>query len=479
MKQERMKDAMKDTFSKLELSENAKEEVWEQIAEKIGHSNGKKSGRIQKVLIKTAAVVLVVVLLFAGINKLSAGKLAEAVTGFWRADKNSSKVLQETTDYHVMLDSVYAPELWECTQKRIVFAGTFGVVIYDRTKEQVTGTINLSKTDNNYFNADTLQTKYLLEKDSLWVYHCKNGKPAGRCYQYDLSACGSAKNRQIVSLKPVTSQKAQSDLETKRKEQQKGKYTDTWNRFENRVAVFDKKYFSEKAIKQQLQDGKTADTCLVLEWNAKDDSYRIYLYMQDRKEKALKKEKLSIQASVTEKKQIKYPKYSVASKKKLENAVIDCFYNDPVLYEGCMYQAYKYASSVETGKGDFAIPVYKIISVKKHKKQVKLLGEFTWYCFAVSDQTVYVSNSGGGVGVMYMTKEEQRYRVTKMVHPRDGAYFIEDLLRLFDQDKKAVDRLLAMNSRDVLQKELKEYVRKNDLAIHSYKAFGWDPVKLR
>ena len=42
MKQERMKDAMKDTFSKLELSENAKEEVWEQIAEKIEHSNGKK-----------------------------------------------------------------------------------------------------------------------------------------------------------------------------------------------------------------------------------------------------------------------------------------------------------------------------------------------------------------------------------------------------------------------------------------------------
>ena len=31
MKQERMKDAMKDTFSKLELSENAKEEVWEHI----------------------------------------------------------------------------------------------------------------------------------------------------------------------------------------------------------------------------------------------------------------------------------------------------------------------------------------------------------------------------------------------------------------------------------------------------------------
>jgi len=39
--------------------------------------------------------------------------------------------------------------------------------------------------------------------------------------------------------------------------------------------------------------------------------------------------------------------------------------------------------------------------------------------------------------------------------------------------------LLAMNSQDVLQKELKEYVRKNNLAINSYKAFGWDPVKLR
>ena len=69
--------------------------------------------------------------------------------------------------------------------------------------------------------------------------------------------------------------------------------------------------------------------------------------------------------------------------------------------------------------------------------------------------------------------------MTKMVHPRDGAYFKEDLLKLFDRDKKAVDRLLARNSQEVLQKELKEYVKKNDLAINSYKAFGWDPVKLR
>lgn len=66
MKQERVKNAMKDTFSKLELSENVKEEVWEQIAEKIEHSDRKKSGRIQKVLIKTAAAVLVVVLLLPG-----------------------------------------------------------------------------------------------------------------------------------------------------------------------------------------------------------------------------------------------------------------------------------------------------------------------------------------------------------------------------------------------------------------------------
>lgn len=50
--------------------------------------------------------------------------------------------------------------------------------------------------------------------------------------------------------------------------------------------------------------------------------------------------------------------------------------------------------------------------------------------------------------------------MTKMVHPRDGAYFKEDLLKLFDRDKKAVDRLLAMNSQEVLQKELKEYVKK-------------------
>ena len=100
----------------------------------------------------------------------------EAISGLWQTDESSQKIVTEMTDYHVRLDSVYAPEILECTEKRLIFAGSFGLVIYDRQSERVSATIDLQKIESNHFNADTLQTRFLIQGDELVIYNLQNKK---------------------------------------------------------------------------------------------------------------------------------------------------------------------------------------------------------------------------------------------------------------------------------------------------------------
>ncbi len=114
--------------------------------------------------------------LFGTINGVSHGGLVEAISGLWQTDESSQKIVTEMTDYHVRLDSVYAPEILECTEKRLIFAGSFGLVIYDRQSERVSATIDLQKIESNHFNADTLQTRFLIQGDELVIYNLQNKK---------------------------------------------------------------------------------------------------------------------------------------------------------------------------------------------------------------------------------------------------------------------------------------------------------------
>ena len=109
--------------------------------------------------------------LFGTINGVSHGGLVEAISGLWQTDESSQKIVTEMTDYHVRLDSVYAPKILECTEKRLIFAGSFGLVIYDRQSERVSATIDLQKIESNHFNADTLQTRFLIQGDELVIYN--------------------------------------------------------------------------------------------------------------------------------------------------------------------------------------------------------------------------------------------------------------------------------------------------------------------
>lgn len=465
------KDELKQAFGGLEPTEELTKEVWTRVEKNMETVKKRKVSKI----VKAAAVVLIAAGLLGGINGLSENKLVEALVSFWHVDKESQSILKDMTDYHVMVDTVYAPKLLEYTDQRIIFAGNFGVVVYNRQKQQVAATINLAKIHSNYFNAETLSTQFIVDGNKLYVYNCKKGKTYGNYYCYDLTAGGKEENTQVVSLEPVEIKEASQSMETKRKETQKGKYEETWQQFKNPSQTFDTKMYSEESL-QVEEKGKKKDVCLVLDRKVGASEYKVFVFKQDHQTGKIEKEKLAVEASTAGREKKNYPRYKVDNEKSIEAAIVKCFYENPSMYEGYVYKGKEQYSQVEERRCDVAIPVIKITGEKKQGKKVKVMGAFYWYGLVVSGKTLYESDGDGSVAVINLKKTKNGYQVESVVRPRDGAYRLMDLESMFGRETKAIDQ--AMNV-DLSPHILKKYVEQNKLDFDEYKAFGEDPKKIR
>ena len=107
------KDELKQAFGGLEPTEELTKEVWTRVEKNMETVKKRKVSKI----VKAAAVVLIAAGLLGGINGLSENKLVEALVSFWHVDKESQSILKDMTDYHVMVDTVYAPKLLEYTDQ--------------------------------------------------------------------------------------------------------------------------------------------------------------------------------------------------------------------------------------------------------------------------------------------------------------------------------------------------------------------------
>lgn len=470
----------KEVFYDMKLPEQAKQEVWGNLEGIINEGTNKKSIRKKRVwrrkLGKVAAVFLIIGGIFGILNGASGGRLAEAISGLWKTNGSSQKIVTEMTDYHVRLDSVYAPEIISCTDKRLIFAGSFGLVIYDRQKSQVTGTIDLQKIDSNYFNADTLQTRFLLQGDELIVYNLQNKKVYGKSYCYNLLQCNQ---KEIVSLVPDSTHKAQEILERKWKKKNEGKYVDTFDIEPQEISLYKDKegLYSEKAYISMKNNVATV-VWLVLEKEKSGNNYQIYLCRKKGGKGAVAKEKLHIQASENKEKKTQLNQYEELGGSEMKKAIVRTFYENPSLYEGCVYQGKEEYDKVEFGDCDVVIPIIKITGTNKKKDTAKVIGQFYWYGFSLSGNTLYEAQSGGGVAVMFLKKENGSYQVKKVVRPRDGGLLQKDLAKLYGSDEKAVSAAAEDSIADEVVKTLRAYVQQNQLDIKYYKAFGWDPEKI-
>lgn len=299
------KNQIKKAFLLLEPSAQVQEDIWNKIEKQIdeptvgrmikseNRKRTKEKGYYRKVFLKAAAFLVLAVGILGAIDRMNGGKMMEVLANFWKVDKDSQHVVQKMTDYHVKVDTAYAPELLEDTKERIIFAGTFGVVIYDQERGRVEGTIDLDKIQSNFFGTETLKTRFIVDGDNLYIYNCQEGKPYGKYYRYDLGMCkGNLKKKEISSLSPVETKKVTENLEKQRKKSQR--YKTTWEQFSNAEKIFEGKIYSEKCLRTKVKNGGIQNSCLVLKKNAGTSKYQMYIYRQNQNTKKITKDKLYV-----------------------------------------------------------------------------------------------------------------------------------------------------------------------------------------
>jgi len=524
------KENMKAIFSKIRLSDSERVRIWGSIERKIPQRerNGQKSGqddfyylygrRKGRTALKVAAVVGVVVIGGFNIaNFATGGRLAEAMANIWNISRESREIITAATDFHVRLDSVYAPELIEYSDDRIIFGGSFGLLVYDRKEKRVTGTVNLEEIGCNYFNADTKITHFLVEGDRLSVYNLKippevrtaasmgeglddtGLKAEDTCYEYDLSACGQGEEKSVVQLKPEKITKDGRSAEERWQEKVLGIRKDTFQSFEDVDTQFEGRTYSEYSLLCGDENtGGKEYAALVLGGTGKDGQggntgYSIWIYRQNVNTKAVEKEKLELKVSFQGDFEPldgqtvdmeRLPEFEYHGKNQIKKALVDCFKKDLTTYEGTYYESDGEPVSINMGECDVVIPLIRIAAVKEEGKVTKVFGTFRWEGFTLQGKTLYEAGaetgqtSGGSEAVAYLKNTEDGYEVQKVVIPRDGELLWKDLLKLADGDEHIVKKVYEGDYMKLAAKTLRQYVKDNHLDIRYYKPFGWDPVDI-
>ena len=477
----------KQAFGDIALAEDDKEELWDQLERRITRHPGRRH------VLRAAAVAAIVI---AGIGTtlmidgMTGGRLVNALTGIWKTEKGTQEIVRTVTDYYYIgLDSVYAPEVIECSDTRIVFANSFGLVVYDRKREQVVGTIDLQKIQCNYFNADTLQTRFLLMGDQLTVYNLSKKKVSGKYYVFDLSHCTDREDG-TIALETVETGPASGQLEKKWKEQAESRIS-TWEDHSRKEELRDKMY-SEYSIQWETGEHIRYRSYLVVEGTEvtgapTEKKHQLMMYHRCLDTNKTTKERLNIHVDKTGEYGVAaeegLPAYQYQGKDPVRKALSDCFASDLSRYEGRRRNWKGEEVKIEPDredleKRDLSVPLIDIVDIKKGKKYTKVCGTFRWASYSLSGNTLYEAGEGGSIGVAYLQETAEGYKVKKILHPRDGGLYAEDLKEFCGGNEKLVSKMLECDPGKLARNVLKEYVKQNELDIRYVKQFGWDPEKI-
>ncbi|MCR5796460.1 MAG: hypothetical protein K6G63_00870 [Eubacterium sp.] len=483
------KKQYKKAFSTVKLSGDEKNEIWNAISSQIDDSERvstdssinppivekkERSTKMMRSLVKVAGVLVVMGGVLAGVNAASNGALVSAISSFWNASDSSRTVIQQTTDYHAQIDTVYAPEVIDYNGDRLIYASEFGLVVYDMNRKQIVGTVDLEAIGCNVLNAEKEHTRFYVKDERLTIFNENKGQASGRYHQFDLEDCKNVGNKTVVELKECLNGDADKVIMGEWKKSCKRAHIATFDIFGDVEDVTDFGTYSEFCARY----GKNKYATIIMKTD--DKSFDKILYVRD--VKTGKTDKIAIKDSLsgdaTAVPVVKLPKYTYNGDDMVEKALVECFDEDRVKFEGAEYknEKNKLAKMHENEKYDVAMPLIYIKMVKKSKDYVKAYGLFSWQGLSLSGKTLYgTDSSGGGMAVAYLKEEGKGYKVDKILYPRDGKDYESDLEEMFGDDIE-YDGYVWQKAE---KRTIPAYVKDNNLDITKYKMFGFDAVKIK
>lgn len=477
----------KNAFGKLEMSTECKEKIWKNL-EQNETEQARKVNRNKKSqkLALGKWIAAVICICFLGITLIEVymdGRIVNAIEKLWKMEKSSQKVIESTVDYHITLDGFYAPELIECSEKRIIFASSMGVIVYDKEKKSVVGTIDLQEIKSNFLFEDApFKTYFLQEEDQLTIYNKENGKVQGDCYIYDLAQCSSLESGKIATLNPIERKPATGELVCTWKEKMKKFQKATYKEYKNTENVFYQRY-SKYSLRWKTTSGEEYSSCLMLTdiengGDPTNSKYVFEIYHKNLKTNQIEKEALNLIADMQESAiEEKLPEYEYAGDDPVLKALADCARNNLKLYHGYFTSNPGGYWEPQLVDDTVILPVINIYQIKEGKKYTKVYGEFAFLDVVCNGNVLYDSDQsdsgyGGALGCAYLKKTSNGYKVKRIVHPGEGNDHLKSMIELCDGDEELAKKLVYNDGEDKKQemiRVIKEYVKINQLDIQYYK----------
>lgn len=500
------KEIWKDAFRKLEMTEEIKWQVWENVVRKAADRRGKTTKTEKKRFSPgrwvAAAVAFSFFLGLAVFQIRTEGKFVKMLQQIWKIDDASRKVVEHTASYH--FHTLDAPDLIDCSEKRLIFASSMGLIVYDRELKKVTGTIDLKKIGCFYLVEEADQsvfTHFLTEGDRLIIYNYRlDGKKQESCYIYNLAECNSLKDEEIKALKIQETGPVTDSLEKKwkKKRGKSGIKTIQSNVFGDEInGLLEKErafYYSAHTVAWSAEKGDRYISCLIAniaksgDNQSGKDEYQFVLYNKNRDTAVIEKEVLELKAYMPESKRESLPAYKCKSDDAIRKALADCAENDLTTFYGSYYHVGKMIDQEELRlKNTPILPIIDIYQIKRGKKYTKVYGDFTTLELTRYGDTLCEVNSdgAGGYGCAYLKKTVEGYRVEKVVHPRDGAYLVKDMQAMCGGNEKIYAKVSQMHQKcwELRQREViktvKEYISDCGLDAQYYKGEGENLVELQ
>ena len=131
-------------------------------------------------------------------------------------------------------------------------------------------------------------------------------------------------------------------------------------------------------------------------------------------------------------------------------------------------------------QGELCVPTLMIVAEDEEPESVSVFGDFWVFWYNIAGDTLKTVSGGDHPGLITISYENNQPKVVAFERVEDGSQFTPSAKRIFSG---RYDIFINMHSNEcvreaVRREQLSEYVLQNDLNVHYYQDFGWEPKEL-
>lgn len=486
---EKWEEIFKYTIDQTSPDQERKEQMWNRLQSTISERGQKRKQAIRSgwqphgrktfaAALAGTCVIAVCLLTGVGVNAATDGALLDSIREFCRLPVQQKKAADEGLK---LKNEVYAPELAGCSEKYVVFANERALMVYGRQEKKLLAALDLQAMDCNYFNTDSIHTRVLLQKDTIYIFNEKKEQQPTQMYVYDLKktdvSSALSVTEDVRKLEPVYREwktfSAENSLDTF-SGMADGDY---WNSLINSGKDGEETgVYSQQCIVWTDRAGREYRSALVI---IGGDDYELYSCPADDTEK-ISKEKLLVQTysdeiqteTATEEntQHTGLPEFSYQGDDEMMKLVCDYMIKNRNEHE-----------YLENGGIYIYVPEPVIVKTVRTGNDLFIFGNFWWETYYRNGNTL-MSDSGSEMPARlhFVSYGNGSYIFKDKEVAGDGSYYGTSIRRFCEGYQADPQKLMdtAEAHEKIRKKMLRTYVKQNHLDIWYYKDYGWDPVAL-